>query len=369
MKHTRLLGIAFFGVAAIFLASCSGQDADAASEATADMVMDQVQQLGPLAVEGVAAQETTIVGDIVASGVIRGSREVNLVSETQGVIEQVGFELGQSVTRGRLLVGLDTSIQRLSVQEAQEAVASARTDVSATERLVNSGSASQADLSRARSALAGAEARLAQAQKALADRTLVAPFEGVVASKHASVEVGNFLTAGLQVARIIDLAELEVELSVGEREVQLIEVGAPAFIEFPAASKDAVEAEVVAIAAGSDPQTGSFPVIIRWTNNAGSQARAGLSARVRIPPVNVLPQIVVPANALVNRNGQPSLFVAQDGTASLRPVEPGERLGDRLAIRSGIEPGEIVVVTGLRTLSDGDEIDVTERATLLGGDR
>jgi len=363
------MGIVLVVLLAFVVVSCGGQDADAASEATADTVMDQVQQLGPLAVEGVAAQETTIVGDIVASGVIRGSREVNLVSETQGVIEQVGFELGQSVSQGRLLVGLDTTIQSLSLQEAQEAVASAQTELGATERLVNSGSASQAELSRAKSALAGARARLAQAQKALSDRTLVAPFDGVVASKHASVEVGNYLTAGLSVARIIDLDELEVELSVGEREVQLIAVGAPAFIEFPAATKDAVEAEVVAIAAGSDRQTGSFPVIVRWTNNVGSQARAGLSARVRVPPVNAVQQIVVPANALINRDGQPSVFVSEDGIARLRAVEPGERLGDRLAIRSGIESGQVVVVTGLRTLTDGDEIDVTERAALLGGDR
>jgi membrane fusion protein (multidrug efflux system) len=369
MKQNSVAIVFVIGLVGLSLVACGGSDADAASEATADMVMDRVEELGPLAVEAVPAQTATVVGDVVASGIIRGARDVNLVSETQGVIERVGFELGDEVEAGRLLVGLDTSIQRLSVEEAREAVSSAELDVAATERLVNAGNAAQADLSRARSTLAGARARLAQAQKALADRTIVAPFRGVIAGKDTSVEVGNYLTAGLPVARVIDMAQLEIELSVGEREVQLLSVGSPAFVSFPSSGKEPVEAEVVAIAAGSDPQTGSFPVIIRWDNVEGSAARAGLSARVQVPPARATEGVVVPANAVVTRGGQEAVFVADGGIARLTPVETGERQGDRLAIRSGVSDGDIVIVTGLRRLADGDEVDVTERAALLGGDR
>jgi len=353
----------------IVLAGC-GDSPDASTEATSDMAMDRQERLAPLAVEGAPAVRATLVDDIFASGIVRGEREVNLVSETQGVIERVGFELGDRVTAGQVLVALDTSIQRLSVEEASQAVRSAELDLASTERLVNAGNASQSALSRARSALSGARARLAQAQKALSDRTLVAPFDGVVASKDVSIEAGNFLNIGVPVTRIIDLDQLEVRLSVGEREVRYLERGNPAFVSYAATDDAEVEAEVVAIAAGSDPQTGSFPVIVRWDNPDGADARAGVSASVRIPALTAPVQIVVPANAVMSRGTERSVFVARPGgTAERRIVELGERRGDRQAVRSGVNAGEMIIVSGLRSLADGDPVDVTERTALLGGDQ
>lgn len=356
----------FLVIIAAFVVGCS-ESPDAASEATADMAMDRNEALGPLAVEGVQATVATLVEDIVASGLIRGEREVNLVSETQGVIEQVGYELGEQVEAGQVLVSLDDSIQLLAAEEARESVSAAASNVASTERLVSAGNASQATLSQARSALAGARARLAQAQKALADRTLVAPFAGFIASKDLSIEAGNFLSIGVRVARIIDMDQLEVRLSVGEREVRYLSSGSVAYVSYPGIETEELEARVAAIAAGSDPQTGSFPVIVRWDNPDITMARAGMSVSVRIPPVGADQQVVVPANAIITRGNETSLFVARnDGTAERRIVETGERRGDRQAISSGVDNGEMVIVSGLRSLSNGDAVAVTERNALGG---
>jgi membrane fusion protein (multidrug efflux system) len=356
----------FMIVVAALVLGCSDSP-DAASEATADMAMDRNEALGPLAVEGVEATVSTLVEDIVASGLIRGEREVNLVSETQGVIQQVGYELGDRVTTGQVLVRLDDSIQLLAVEEARESVSAAASNVASTERLVSAGNASQATLSQARGALAGARARLAQAQKALADRTLVAPFDGFIASKDLSIESGNFLNIGVPVARIIKMDLLEVRLSVGEREVQYLAPGSVAYVTYPGTDGEEIEARVAAIAAGSDPQTGSFPVIVRWDNPNVAMARAGMSVSVRIPPVGADQQVVVPANAVITRGAETSVFVARaDGTAERRIVETGERRGDRQAIRSGVDSGEIVIVSGLRSLSNGEDIAVTDRNALGG---
>lgn len=363
MKNIRIALLLVVGAALII--GCS-ESPDAASEATADMAMDSTAALGPLAVEGVEATVTTLVDNVVASGLIRGEREVNLVSETQGVILDVGYELGDRVAQGQVLVSLDDSIQLLALEEARQAVESARLDVAATERLVNSGNASQSALSRARSTLAGARARLAQAEKALADRTLVAPFDGFVASKDLSIEEGNFLNVGVPVARIIAMDRLEVRLSVGEREVRYVRAGTTAYVSYPGTDGE-IEAQVAAIAAGSDPQTGSFPVIVRWDNPDSSMARAGMSVTVRIPPVGAEQQVVVPANAVLTRGSETSIFVARpDGTAERRIITAGERRGDRQAVRSGVDAGEMVIISGLRSLSNGDAVSVTERSVIGG---
>lgn len=343
------------------LAGCSDQP-DAASEATADRSMASADAMQPMAVEAVTVRREPLVGDIVASGLIRGASEVTVISETQGAIESVGFELGDAVEAGQVMVAMDDSIQTLTVAEAREALVSAELDLATTERLVSSGNASQVQLARARSALAGARARLAQAEKAQADRTIEAPISGLVASKDASVQAGNFLNAGVPVARIVDTSELEVELSLGEREVQYVADNAPAFVSFPAAGAGELRATVRAVAAGSDPSTGSFPVVVRFANTVGRRARSGLSATVRIPPVGSPQAIVVPANSVRSEGATRYLFVASpDSFAVRRTITTGERLGDRVVVTSGVEAGERVIVSGIGSLADRQRVTVTMR--------
>ncbi len=356
-----MAGIALF--VAVF-AGCE-RSVDAATEASAPWVMERVASLPPLPVEVVTAERGRLVADIVASGLVSASREVSLVAETQGVVQTATFELGEPVEAGQVLITFDPRIQELTAEEARQAVSSADLTVVTTERLVTAGNASAAQLTQARGALAGARARLAQAEKALADRTIRSPFSGLVAAKSPSVEPGNFVNAGIVVARIIDASRMEVRLSVGEREIPYLRVGGAAFVSVPAAGETEIQGEIAAIAAGSDPQTGSFPVIVRWEQPPDTPVRAGLSARVRIPPVGAAERLVVPAGAVVARGNERILFVATaDGIAESRAITVGERQGERVALLSGVEAGEQVIVSGLRTLTNGDRVEPTSRTAV-----
>lgn len=361
-------GMAVLAVLVIVLASCN-RSPDAATEASAPWVMERVAALPPLPVEVVTVEQDRLVADVVASGMVAASREVSLVAETQGVVQTAAFELGEPVRAGQVLVTFDATIQELTVEEARQAVAGAEVNVATTERLVASGSASQAQLTQARGTLAGAQARLAQAAKALADRTLIAPFDGLVAARSPMVEPGNFVSTGIVVARIIDPNRMEVRLTVGEREIRYLRVGGAAFVNVPAAGESEIRGEIAAIAAGSDPQTGSFPVVVRWQQPANTLVRAGLSARVRIPPAGAPARLVVPAGAVIIRGDERSLFVASpDGIAERRIVAVGERQGERVAILSGVEAGDQVIVSGLRTVNHGDPVAPTVR-TAVGQER
>lgn len=355
----RLIGC--IGLVAVVLVGCSDAP-DAASVATAESAVARADAMGPIAVEAVETRWNRLVGDIVASGLIRGAHEVTVVAETQGVIEAVAFDLGGRVEEGALLVSFDESIQSLALEEARAAVASAELDLQATERLVSSGNASQIQLSRARTTLAGARARLAQAEKALADRTIESPIDGVVASIDNAIQAGNTIAAGSPVARVIDTSELEVMLSIGEREIRYLAEGSPAYISFAAAGSRELTGEIVAIAAGSDRATGSFPVVVRWENTIGDRARAGLSATVRIPPTDSPWAITVPANAVRQEGEERYLYVVSaDEFARRRVVETGTRSGDSVVVTSGLAAGERVIVSGLGSIVDGTRVAATLR--------
>ena len=335
----------------LVLAACS-RTPDVASAASAADWVEAARKLEPIAVEAVTVERNRLVGDIISSGLIRGAHEVTVVTGTQGVIDEVSFTLGEAVEKDGAMVSFDDTIERLSVDEASEALASAKLDVDTIERLAATGNASQLQLTSARSVLAGARARLARAEKALEDRTIEAPISGYVASVDNSIQPGNSVGLGVPVARIIDTEELEVVLALGEREIPYLQAGAPAYIRLTAAGGRQLTGVVHAIAAGSDPATGSFDVVVRWTNNLGATARAGMSATVRIPPVGSPWAVTVPANAIRTIGGESYLFVAEDGVAVRRVVSLDGQSGDRVVVRSGLSEGEVVIISAVSSLSD-----------------
>ncbi len=313
----------------------------------------------PLAVEAVEVTSQRLVQEVRGSGVVRGSREATLVSETEGVLEFVDFRLGEFVEEGQALAGLDDTVERLNYEQARQELQRATIELNAVERQAEAGTTSEAELSRVRSAASGARARVEQTRELLENRTLTAPISGYVASRADSLTPGNYLRRGLEVARIVDLARLEVEISVGEREVRFLEVGSPATVTIPSCERGTMPAAVEAIAAGSDLNTGSFPVVVAWENDCGD-IRSGVSAGVSIEPTNQRSRLVIPASAVLEDGGD-HVFLAEEGSAVRREVTVEERLGNRAAISEGLSPGETVLVSGLTVLADGEPVDVTVR--------
>lgn len=347
--------LALLPVVLVFLAGCGGPPGRRGGGEPEAAEAEEA----PLAVEAVAVVSEPLLREVRGSGVVRGSREATLVSETEGVLEFVNLRLGEFVEEGTPLAGLDDTIEQLNYEQARQELQRANIELNAVERRAEAGSASEAELSRIRSAASGARSRVEQTRELLENRTLRAPISGYVASRAESLTEGNYLRRGLEVARIVDLSRLEVEISVGEREVRFLEAGSPVTVYIPSCELGRMEATVEAVAAGSDPGTGSFPVVVSWENEC-DDIRSGVSANLVIEPTNQRDRLVIPASAVLEDGGD-HVFVAEDGRATRRDVILEERLGNRAAIAEGLAPGELVILSGLTVLADGDPVTVSVR--------
>jgi membrane fusion protein (multidrug efflux system) len=325
----------------------SGQSADAPANGTVTQA---------LAVEAVEISRGPFIDPIRTSGTISGTREATVVSETQGIMEQVTFELGDTVEEGQVLVALDAEIQRLNMEQAAAQVRSAELELETTRRLYEQGNASEVQLRRAEAAARGAEAAYRQARKAFNDRTIEAPFSGRIASKGQGIDPGNFLGRGTQIARIIDTSRMQVTVTVGERQVLNLSEGAGAQIQVAGCPEQIYDGAVRAIAAGSDPASGGFQTVIQWTSECGPEIRAGMTAEVVIEPSNVSDALLVPAGAIVSSPEGDYVYRVEQGQARRRRVEVSERLGDRANVTSGLDAGDLVIVSALSRIEDGTSI-------------
>lgn len=342
----------------IVLGSCGRGGADGTSAASGQWAQERASEAPALAVEGMEVSFGSILQQIEGAGIVEGIHEATVVSEVQGPITAVSFELGDYVEEGAVLVRVDDTVARLSLEEARQAVESAQLDLTATERRFQNGSASQAELSRARTVTNGALARLGVAQEAFSNHTVRAPIDGFVASRGEDIGRGNYLNPGTPVARVVDLSSLRLEIAVGERELGYIENGTTAAVTIPVCGSDPIEASVTSIAAGADLRTGSFPVAIEWPNSC-EKVRSGMSASVVIEAQNGQELLIAPSAAIRSDRNGAYVYLSVDNTVERRDVEIGERLGERVEVLSGLDNGDIVIISGLSALSEGSAVETT----------
>jgi membrane fusion protein (multidrug efflux system) len=355
VKNRILVGAGLLVVAAIVLIGCGGPGGGRPGGAPARA--EGPAEARPLAVEALQVTRGELVRNIEAAGIVSGINEAYVVSETQGIIQGVSFELGDRVSEGQVLVKVDDTIPHLNMEQAKEQFEIAKLDLEATEKLFDNGSASKAELARARSAVNGAQALYQSALKTYRDCTIRAPIGGYVAEKENGITLGNYLSPGLRVAKIVDISSLKAEVAVGEGQVSLVAENAPATVLVPAAGDQKLfEATVSAVAAGSDPATGSFPLVVVWKNPVGIAIKSGMSATVTIETQTQEPVVLIPSAAIVEQGGQSYVFTAEADRAALKPVQIGRRIGNIAEVLEGLEEGETLIISGLTSLRRGDPV-------------
>lgn len=302
-----------------------------------------------------------------ASGIISGIMEAYIVSETRGIIEDVNFEIGDKVTTSDVLLNVDDTISKLSMDQAKQQYDSALLDLKSMESLYKQGSASLIQLTRSRSSANGAKAFYETSLKTFNDYTIVSPIEGSVAWKDDSITKGNYLNQGTKIARIVDLSSIRIELSLGERQIGLVQLGDQAIITISFLyDTEPIIGSVVAIAAGSDVTTGSFSVIVEAKNNFYEILRSGMSSSVLIKTSSKNPKIIVPTDSIVKREGKDYIFVDKDGIAEPIPVTKGEVIGNRTVITEGEIENELLIISGLSSIKPG--VKVNSRTVGESGD-
>lgn len=334
-----------------------GADSNSAATQTYD------KDLLPVAVEALTVSEGKLIPFIEASGIIYGTKEAWAVSETQGQIIEMKVIPGQKVLEGDVLLKVEDKLAKLNRDLALQQYESSKLDFEAIETSYKSGGFSRTDYNNARSRLLQAETAYESAAKAFKDTAIRAPFDGSVAVVDSKLSVGNYLSPGTPVARIIDISSMRMEIAVGERQVSLIKTGIKAEVTLSTGFREQIiEAKVEAIGAGTDLETGSFPVLIRWENNAGDQLRSGLSAKVSIQTIDETKQIIIPSSAIVMREGKESVIVDENDKSVIRPIEIGETLGGYSVVSKGLEKDEILIVSALSSLG----MDYPIKSTIVG---
>jgi HlyD family secretion protein len=214
----------------------------------------------------------------------------------------------------------------------------------------------QVDFDMAELGIRQAEAVVQQAQLQVDYATIRAPFDGTVAELY--IVLGSMVGPQVPVASIIS-SEVEVPVNVGEGEIGQVSADQNAALTVGAYPGRSFPALVTSVAPAADANTHTF--VVKVTPADGKeQLRSGMYANVSILAQERPQALLIPRRALTQVDGQPSVFVVDDGRAAPRAVTTGLSDRDRIEVTAGLAAGEQVVVAGQANLTPGATVKVSE---------
>lgn len=415
ISPARFLPLTFLLVAVVLLVGCGGsskaQNKNGAAQGspTPTPVID---------VSTTAAIRRELPRYLEATGSLAADEQSEVASLVSGKVTFVGTDVGNYIERGAVLIRLDDSDARIRLTQSEANVAQAEASVRQArarlglnggqqfdpnrvaevgasrsalelaekqlrrfEKLLETGDVSrsaydqqkaqrdqlrsqyEAQLTAARqgfaavqTAQAGVDAartQTAQSQKAISDAVVRAPISGFVSERTA--DLGEYISPQSKIVTIVRTNPLRVRIDVPEQEIGKVRPGQSVSLAVSAFAERNFNGRVVRVAPGLNTTSRTLTVEAEVENGSG-ELKPGQFVTVRI----LLPEseavVLVPQRAVKSDGTTARVYVIKDGRAQERLVQLGTTEGDMVAVRSGVEPDELVATSNVDQLTNDAQV-------------
>lgn len=317
----------------------------------------KVEEIKPQAIGDVVTVTATIQPD--------ADKLAHVAPRIEGRITSAPVKLGDRVRAGQALATLDS----VDVGEAHAAWVQAQSELRIAEADFKRAEAlnaeeiiarkdflrAQSERDKAAAALraAGDKLRLLGGNSAAGDGrvsgfAVTAPFAGTVIEKKATL--GELGLPGEPLFTLADLSRVWIQADLPEAALAKVRVGASAKVSVPAYPGESFAGRVDHLGAVLSKETRTVAARI-VVPNADGRLKPEMFATAAIEVAGDKRQVLsLPDAAIVLMQGQPTVFVYEQGAYEMRAIEPGERSGGRTVVKSGLKAGEQVVTAGAYAL-------------------
>lgn len=320
------------------LAACGSDEKEAAKSGPPPTMTVDVIELKA----GEVANVITIPGSVIPG------EEVSLYSEVSGRIERIAFKEGQMVTKGSVLLQVDTDILQAQRGELQVNLKLAQKDEVRKKSLLAAKGISAEEYEKSESELENIQAQIKLINVQISKATIRAPFTGRIGLRHVST--GAFITPTTMVTTLIQENPIKVEFAVSERYVSSVKVGQT--IQFNQPNSDQkLTAKVYAF----EPKVsdGTRMLTVRAELKNTSKLIAGTLVSIDYDLGFAENAYMVPAESIIPiLNGQ-KIYVVRGGMVAEVPVSIGIRTADDVQVIGDLKDGDQVLISGLLAVKAG----------------
>ncbi|TKB91909.1 MAG: efflux RND transporter periplasmic adaptor subunit [Nitrospira sp.] len=270
--------------------------------------------------------------------------QATLSSRIQGTIDKLLVREGTQVSKGQLLIQLDSRDVQADLARAKAEVENAKAQLDRMKALYARDAVSKQEMENATRTYKVAEADRKAVLAQFSYTAVKAPFDGIITEK--KVEAGELASPGQPLLKMEDSRQLRLEATVAEGDLKSLSLGEKIPILIDALGVQPLRGIVSQILPAGDSHTHTFMVKVDLPITPG--LKSGMFGRLQLDK-GVTQTMLVPASVIIERGELTSVFVVgSDTIGRLRWVKVGRRIDNQVEILSGVNVGERLLLEGVR---------------------
>ncbi len=309
----------------------------------------------PVAVE--PAVRGPIASYYSTTATLEPNKEADILARVSGVVTSIKAEEGDAVQKGDDVLVIQDDEYRYRLAQAEAEVDKQQTKFNRLQKMFEGNLVSADEFDTARTDFEAAKAARDLAKLELSYTRVVSPFRGRVTRR--LVDPGQTVSNGTPLFSVADMSRLLAKVHVPSREFGKIQSDQPVELTLDSNQKQ-LRGRISLVSPVIEPSTGTIKVTVEISDYPPG-TRPGDFAEVRVVTERHPDAVLVNKVAVVTDRSEQVVFVAADSTAERRVVEVGFTDDEHAEIRSGIQPGERVVVQGQRSLKHGSPLKIMDR--------
>ena len=299
-------------------------------------------------------------------GTIEPWTRLELMAKVSGAIVEIKVREGDSVRAGQVLARIEPDEYRIALDAARAAHTLAQSDYERSRAMHTTKVVPVAKLDAAAAQLRSTRAEMERAELQLARCAITAPMDAVI--KRLDAKVGLYLNVGDPLAELLAIDRVKAVIGIPESDIDAVRRVDTVTMRIQALGNREVVGQRLFVA----PAPESTAHLFRFEtaiDNPDHAILPGMFFRAQLVKRRIDNALAVPLYAIVNRDNEQFVFVAENDKVRKQPVKLGVIQQWQVEITEGLLPGDRILIEGHREVEDGQPIKVirtlTEQDTLL----
>ncbi|MDE3022017.1 MAG: efflux RND transporter periplasmic adaptor subunit [Pseudomonadota bacterium] len=320
-----------------------------------------IHAMPPITVSTAEVKLEPFSPEIHAVGSLQAINGIVVASEMSGNVTGIGFDSGQKVRKGALLVQVDNSTELAQLDADRAKLDLANAQYIRTEALYIRHASSKSDVDIAGANLKSAKAAVESDRSILDKLAIRAPFAGEAGIR--LVSLGQYVAPGTPIVSLQSWNPLHLEFTVPQDDLDKIHYGQSVDFTVEALSDKIFQGKITALDSRIEPSTRNL-MVEATISNPNDLLRPGMFGNVTLLLKPGSQVVMVPNTAISYNTYGDYVYVVEKDKASGKlvvheqTVKPGDERNGKVAILSGLKAGQTVVSAGELKLHDGAEIAV-----------
>ncbi len=287
-------------------------------------------------------------------GRLEAVNQVNMTAETSGRISKLNFTSGQEVKAGQLLLQIDDSTDRAQLSQFEARLQLAKKQLERARDLKGLAS-SEARVDETQATLDEIKGRIAEINVEIQRKKVTAPFSGFLGIRQ--INLGQYIEPGDVIVSLTDTSKFTAIFQLPEQVLARIALGQTVEINIDAFPDETFKGKLIAVEPQVDRNNHTISAQAFIPGDT-SKLRSGLFAQGKIFLPAKESVLMVPETAVERSTYGDTVFTVDttSNTAKRKSVSLGERRDGYVVIKSGLDTGETVVISGLNRLFEGSSV-------------